>query len=66
MVEPKNKNNFVLDATFVEYTILRLPRADDIVVDIANDSRVGVTFKTDYICLICKNVVWQSKKCTEC
>ncbi len=61
MVEPKNRNSFVLDATFVEQAISNLPPAVNVVVDIRSDQRVGYAFEPDYDCVICKNVVWQAK-----
>ncbi len=61
MVEPIHRYNFLLDVTFLEQAMFKLQPAADIVVDLKNDQRVGYAFESDYLCLICTNVVWQAK-----
>ncbi len=64
MVEQRNKNNFVIDESFVEQSISKLPSEPDLdafPVTLSANQRVGEAVWDGCICTICTNVVWQAK-----
>ncbi len=69
MAEPIKKPAFILEDGFIEECISRLPPAPDLAtvsVALKRDQRVGDAFGDDWICQICKYVVWVAQQCGEC
>ncbi len=69
MVEPRNSYNFIVNETFVEQKISKLPPAADLntfAINLKPDQRVGEEVPDDYSCPLCYSVAWQPKQCAEC